>query len=108
MSTGNDLLVKSLLIIIAAVLLFSARTHAEGEPVKDDAALMAACRRDPRWRTINPDDCYRLLEWNPRDHWWKADGAASRQFYGQKIDDLVQCLNDAMDQAERENIWTET
>jgi hypothetical protein len=77
-------------------------TESEGEWINDaDAAYDAQsedpvdrCRRDPTWRrtVTNYHDCQQLMNWEPRDTWWRLDTGHNDYVFDGHVDDIHACI----------------
>jgi hypothetical protein len=73
------------------------------------------CRRDPTWRRAAAsgdiyDDCKRLMQWEPRDTWWRLDPSYNNFTLNGHVDDMHRCIARKFDTAFQRNQhppWTQ-
>lgn len=70
-----------------------------------DMSILAQCRRDPTWKTVDYAECQRLTGWNPRSKWWREDSLATTETLDGKESEIEQCLQDAFELAEKDSAW---
>jgi hypothetical protein len=71
------------------------------------------CRRDPTWRRSSDvnmyDECKRLMQWEPRDTWWRLDTGFNNFTLKGHVDDIHKCIAHKFDTAIKHNKypWTQ-
>jgi hypothetical protein len=69
------------------------------------------CRRNPTWRRPVDmyDECKRLMQWEPRDTWWRLDTGFNNFILNGHVDDIHQCIASKFDSVVKRNKypWTQ-
>ena len=79
--------------------------HAAPDRDASEIRLFSRCRRDPTWRSVDYDACQALLDWKPRDRWWRHDPTGNALMLKGKDKNITDCLDKAFENAKIEHSW---